>query len=160
MKRVVVDTSPLIVLAKADLLGLLPAIFEEVVAPQAVYDEVMAGPFLDPMRKSIESLEWLKIVNLSAPLTWSTNNQLGPGEVEVIEFARQCPGWGVLIDDRAARRSANALGIPVVGTLTLVGAASERNLVPSFDQGIERLRSAGLFVTDELIDFVRRQFKL
>lgn len=44
MSPVVSNTSPLIVLAKAGLLELLPGLFSEVIVPTAVNDEIMAGP--------------------------------------------------------------------------------------------------------------------
>ena len=44
MSEVVSNASPLIVLAKADLLKILPALFSRVLVPQAVLDEIQAGP--------------------------------------------------------------------------------------------------------------------
>jgi len=44
MTSVVSDASPLIVLAKANLLHLLPELFSDVFVPRAVIDEITAGP--------------------------------------------------------------------------------------------------------------------
>ena len=56
MSRLVSNTSPLIVLARAGLLDLLPRLFSEVLIPAAVRAEILAGPDGDnrfgPRRKS------------------------------------------------------------------------------------------------------------
>ena len=41
MDKIICDASPLIVLAKADLLELLPNQFSEIVVPQAVVEEIL-----------------------------------------------------------------------------------------------------------------------
>ena len=46
----VTNASPLIALAKANLLRILPEIFEHVVIPQGVANEILAGPEDDPMK--------------------------------------------------------------------------------------------------------------
>ena len=52
MSDLVCNASPLIVLAKADLLWLLPKLFDRIFVPEAVVAEIEAGPTDDPMRKS------------------------------------------------------------------------------------------------------------
>ena len=53
MNGVVSNASPLIVLAKADLLWILPRLFAPVFLPQAVRAEIETGEADDPMRKSL-----------------------------------------------------------------------------------------------------------
>jgi len=50
MSTVVCNASPLIVLAKAKLLHVIPKIFERAFVPQAVLDEIAAGSSDDPIR--------------------------------------------------------------------------------------------------------------
>lgn len=59
MRHLVSNASPLIVLAKADLLRVLPALFPQVLVPEAVVDEIGAGPANDPMRLALASCSWL-----------------------------------------------------------------------------------------------------
>lgn len=84
MKRVVSNASPLIILAKADLLELLPKEFQRVVVPRAVAEEILQGPESDPMRKVVKSLPWLEHVSLEPTLTPLAYWQLGEGEAEVL----------------------------------------------------------------------------
>jgi predicted nucleic acid-binding protein len=154
MSKIVTNTSPLIVLAKAGLLPLLPAIFDEVVAPSAVIDEIAAGPADDPMKNALPSSPWLRVIDLNPPLSPLASFQLGRGESEAIEFARRNPGWELLVDDRVARRMAAIMRLPVMGTVAVAGIAAQRQLV-TFDDAVQKLRSAGLFVTDKLVDSIR-----
>ena len=159
MSKVVTNTSPLIVLAKARLLDLLPRMFEQVSAPQAVIDEINAGPEHDLMRQALPAQSWLSVVKLNPPLAAKAVDQLGAGEAEAIEFARRNKGWSLLVDDRAARRIAFRDGIPALGTLSVIAMAAELKLGPSFEVAARQLQKAGLFITEELIELVRQRLE-
>ena len=66
------------------------------------------------------------MATLEPPLSRLAVMLLGTGEAEAIEFARRQSGWTVLLDDRAGRRAAHALGLRVLGTLSVIAIASER----------------------------------
>jgi predicted nucleic acid-binding protein len=106
MPAVVCNASPLIVLAKAGLLDVLPRLFDLVLMPAAVEAEIMRGPADDPMHRHLATATWLRRVRLDPPLSPLAAWQLGPGEAEVIEYARLHPDHGAILDDRAARRAA------------------------------------------------------
>ena len=61
-------------------------------------------------------------------------------------FLDLVPGTVAVLDDRAARRSASTLQIPVVGTLGLLLAARRNGLLDSLEKAIERVKACGLFV--------------
>jgi predicted nucleic acid-binding protein len=91
----VVNASPIIVLAKIGHLDLLINLSREILVPQAVVDEISAGPLGDPAWEAIES-------------GWGTRAEpqsewgLGPGETFVLALAlEQAPAIAVL-DDAAA----------------------------------------------------------
>jgi hypothetical protein len=151
MNGVVSNASPLIVLAKADLLWILPRLFASVYVPQAVRAEIETGEADDPMRKSLGSCPWLVEVELVPPLSPLSQWQLGRGESEVIEYARLHADLIALLDDRAARRAAEALGVRVRGTLSVVAMAARCGHVPSFDTAAKTLKAAGLYISDDLI---------
>lgn len=110
MSPVVANASPLIVLAKADMVQVLAALFSPVLVPQAVRQEIEAGPAEDPMKLALPSCSWLAMVRLEPPLSPLAAWQLGRGEAEVIEYPRLHGNLPVLLDDRAARRAAEAWG--------------------------------------------------
>src|SRR5438105_1460626 len=105
MSEVVSDASPLIVLAKANLLHILPGLFSRVLAPQAVIDEVRAGPADDPLKLALPGCGWICAVRLEPAISPLSVWQAGLGEAEVIEYARLHGKLPVLLDDRAARRA-------------------------------------------------------
>lgn len=152
MGSVVSNASPLIVLAKADLLDVLSRQFEQVCVPHAVVAEILAGPSGDPMRESVNTLPWLERVAVEPPLTPIAFWPLGRGETEVIEYARLHPHTIALLDDRAARRVAAALGVPVYGTLAVVARHVARGGSLSFDDATRRLRAAGLYIAEETVE--------
>lgn len=151
MNGAVSNASPLIVLAKADLLWILPRLFSSVFLPQAVRAEIETGEVNDPMRNALGSCPWLAEVELVPPLSPLSQWQLGRGESEVIEYARLHANLVALLDDRAARRAAEALGVKVRGTLSVVAMAARRGHIPSFDMAAKALKAAGLYLSDDLI---------
>ena len=159
MSDVVTNTSPLIVLAKAGLLELLPKLFSEVLVPAAVRDEIMAGADGDAMKQALPSCGWLRAVVLEPALSPMAAMQVGRGEAEAIEYARRQADCVILLDDRAGRRTAQAFGLRVFGTLSLVASASRQGHVDSFDDALDRLRGAGLYVSDSVVESVRRGLK-
>ena len=154
MPEVVCNASPLIILAKADLLNLLPHVFDRLLIPGAVVAEIARGPDDDPMKHLLGQTRWLVPVQLDPPLSPLATWQLGAGESEVIEYARLHDGLAVLLDDRAARRAAYGVGLKVYGTLAVLAAAVKAGLLPSFRSAAESLIDVGLRVSPSLIDEV------
>ncbi len=150
--RWVFNASPLILLGKAGQIGWVP-LLGEVVIPQSVATEILAGPDNDPARQWIENGAGLDLIQPDAAmsgalLAWD----LGAGETPVIAWAVQHPGVEAVLDDGAARACARVSGIQVRGTLSLVALAKRRGFIPSVRPVFDRLRTAGLFVTPALIE--------
>jgi predicted nucleic acid-binding protein len=156
MSSVVCNASPLIVMAKTNLLDLMPRLFEEIFVPQAVVNEIRAGPPDDPANRALGNCPWLKTVLLDPRLSPLAVWQLGRGESEVIEYARLHPGVEALLDDRAARRAAARLGLIVRGTLSVAALGANRGYVRSFSEAVNQLRAAGLFVNDAVVNEAAR----
>jgi predicted nucleic acid-binding protein len=160
MKQIVCNASPLITLAKAGLLNVLPDLFQQIFCPQAVVDEIFAGPPEDVMRRMLQELSWLERVSLNPPLSPLGVWRLGRGESEVIEYARLNPGNVALLDDRAARKVAAAVGVAVYGTLSIIARWVSLDSSRSFDEAISLLRKAGLYVDERTIQAVRNRVRV
>ena len=147
------DASPLIVLAKVgriDLLG--PA----VVVPRAVADEVLAGPEDDPARALVEAGRFDLRPDVAVP-TIIQEWGLGAGESAVLTLAAEWPGATAVLDDTQGRRCARAVGVPVIGTLGLVVRAARTGSVTAASPILHDLRSAGLWLDDQLVaDVLKR----
>ena len=113
-KVLVVNTSPLIHLAEAGLLGLLQEAAASIYVPEPVAREIRAYGEDDPTALALESCFWLEVkaVDTIADeiLAWN----LGTGESSVIALAQSLPGSMAVIDDLAGRRCAEALIVPTL----------------------------------------------
>lgn len=114
-----VNASPLIFLTRAGLLDLLRLAASEIVIPAPVAEEIQRRGPSDPAAQAIASLDWLRVVEAPKISPMIQAWDLGPGESAVLSWCFARPGVGAIVDDLAARRCADALGIPVRGTLGL-----------------------------------------
>lgn len=156
MTPAVVNASPLIVLARSGLLDVLPRVFSSVAVPRAVRAEIMAGPADDPAKGLLAVCAWLRDANVTPALSPLALWQLGAGEAEVLEFARLNPSHVAVLDDRAARRAAAALGVPVCGTLGVLALARRAGAIPSFTDAAKAVRKAGLYIDDAVVEEIAR----
>ncbi len=94
MRRFVVNASPLILLSRIDRLDLLTKLADEVVVPEAVREEVLAGAEQNPEVRSLPVR--FRVVEAPVVPVEIERWDLGPGESSVLAVAL---GW------RVARRS-------------------------------------------------------
>lgn len=108
------------------------------------------GP-TDPAAKALAASGWLRRVEVGEPpgslLAWD----LGPGETAVLAWAVGHPGGLAVIDDQAARRCADVLGVPCIGTLGIVLRARRLGRIPAARPVLERLRAAGMYLSDRML---------
>ncbi len=104
INRVVLNASPLICLSKSGLADLLPALFQEVLVPEAVLKEVMAEGKTDFAAEPLISRKWVRRM-FDIPIDPRvTAWDLGEGESAVLSFAlRNADCWAVM-DDPPCRR--------------------------------------------------------
>ncbi len=154
----VVDTSPLLFLAKLERLDLLRQGADNVYIPQAVWAEVCAKPDVAYTQIEHATSVWLKVVAV-------TNTEavellladLDVGEAEAIVLAKTLKANYVVLDDLDARRFARRAGLKPVGTLGILLAARLRGEIPSIQLEIDRLQAFGFRATEELIKAVLQE---
>lgn len=150
--RWVINASPAIPLAKAEVIQFLPRLCDELVIPAGVVDEIQNIHFTDA------GSQWLraagkKHIRPSLPFHPALANWSGgAGEADVISWALQSAGFTAILDDRRARALAVRNGVPVLGSLRVIVIAKERGLILQARPALEKLRGAGAYLTDELID--------
>jgi predicted nucleic acid-binding protein len=145
-ERWVVNASPLILLAKVHQLDLLPQLTEAFVVPEAVIAEVLAGPADDLARQFLETKPVTTVAVSAHPLVLAWD--LGAGETAVLSHALANPDWKAIIDDGAARRCAHTLNIPLAGTLAIILAARQKQMIPAAAPVLRALLAHG-FRVDE-----------
>jgi predicted nucleic acid-binding protein len=147
MPDAITNTSPLLYLHRVGALEWLRRLFGEVWVPAAVVGELREGQrkghdVPDPGRYA-----WLRVVEpRSMPSEWLSLD-LGPGELEAMALALENPGRVVLLDDALARRTAQAAGLTVWGTLRVLLEAKSLGLTPSLAPLVDRLVDAGMWIS-------------
>jgi predicted nucleic acid-binding protein len=148
----IVNASPLVFLAREDLLEMLPQGGFDVVVPEAVFEEIRAHGPADPTVVAISRVSWLATAIATSIPPEVARWNLGPGESAVLALARAESGAIVVIDDQGARRCARSLDIPLIGTLGLVLRARREGRIPAARPVVERLRGSGMYLSDQVIN--------
>ena len=156
-ENLIVDSSPLIVLLKSDLENILPELFEEIIVPEAVWEEVLAGKEDDIAKRKMPHLAWVKRVVNTNSSEIIKNYNLGKGETAVLNFALTISESRVLLDDFAARKCAKALNLKILGTGGLLILAKQKNLISSVSEAVEKVRFSGLWLSDEIINIIKEK---
>ena len=148
----VVNASPVIFLAKAGLLHFLPLAGGRVIVPAAVAMEIRRREASDLTVQALAQTEWLEIVETPPVPPLIQAWDLGPGEASVLAYAYDKQGTVVVMDDLAGRRCAEALKIPVNGTLGLVLIAKKRGLIPAARPVLDALRDSGMYLSSAVLN--------
>jgi predicted nucleic acid-binding protein len=147
--QLVVNASPLIVLARAGRIDLLTLAGKPIHVPKSVSSEVRAHS--DEAARVLDTVTWLKTVPDAAPRPVIRGWDLGAGESAVLEWAQANYPARAIIDDYAARTLASVIGVPVIGTLGLALLARKRDLVPLARPLVEELVRAGLYLSEPVV---------
>jgi predicted nucleic acid-binding protein len=148
-ERWVLNTSPLIVLARVGQEHLFRELADDVVVPRAVVEEIEAGPADDRARKAIAGGRFAVVDAVPAPeiLAWD----LGAGETAVLSYALGEPGWTVILDDAAARKCARSFDLRLKGTLAVIILAKQRGLISSAADVLQSLLRIGFRLDEHII---------
>ncbi len=159
--RAVSDAGPLIHFSWIGRLDLLKQLFDEVIAPIAVRDEVLrAGPDIPgatALRDAIAA-GWPAVRPVAdRAAVAGLLPELDRGEAEAIVLMREADADIVLLDDGRARDLATRQGLPLTGTLGLLRTARDRGLIPAVSPLLAELRRRGFRISDELVELVRQE---
>ncbi len=148
VERIVLDTGPIVALARADALDVVGKLAIEFVAPIAVRDELDEGA-----RQGHPTLAvaWVRFVTLAAPISPVALAELDQGEAAAIQLALEQQIGIVGIDERRGRRAAAAVGLRVTGTLGLLGRAKVHGIVPSVRPYVDRMHASSVWFDEELV---------
>lgn len=128
---VVSDAGPLIYLGAVGQLELLPSQFERVLVPDAVWKEVVGHGESLPGANAVREAQWIDFRTVADEAVGPFTDRLDPGEAAALVLAIALHADLLLVDDLAARRVANAIGIPVVGTLGILLQAKMLGRIPA-----------------------------
>lgn len=114
---VIADTTPINYLVLIGEQELLPALFYQVILPEAVFRELLATATPQVVRQWLSNHpQWLEIRKVTmAPDT--SLSHLDEGEREAIQLAEELGADLILVDEKAARREAARRQLATSGTL-------------------------------------------
>ncbi len=149
---VIVDSTPLIYLAAIGKFGLLRTLYQQLIIPQAVYDEVVTQGAGRWGASETASAAWIDCRAISDPSKLpSPQAHLHGGEREVIGLAEELRADLVLMDEAAGRRELSTRGIKCLGTVGLMIHAKQRGLIAALKPELDQLRACGFHLSNRLM---------
>jgi hypothetical protein len=145
---IVADASPLHYLILIDCADGLPELFEHVLIPSVVRDELLGHSTPQKVLDWITSPPpWLKIQSVTGFLPVA---HLHRGEAAALQLALETKTPRVLIDDLDGRAAARRLGLAVIGTIGILERMSETGLL-DLPLTVSKLRLTNFFVSPDLL---------
>jgi predicted nucleic acid-binding protein len=145
---VVSDTSAITNLIQIDHLWLLREVYQNIIIPQAVYDELVS----DTKNKLIiESLSWIKIKEVKEnDITRNLKEVLDPGESEAITLALELDADFIIIDEKKGRKIAEDYGLRKIGLVGILVESKRKGLIKEVRNLLEQLiEKANFFVSEK-----------
>lgn len=150
MPNAISNTSPLLYLYRIGVIHWLPQLFNELWMPSAVFDEFREGARRGYAVPNPSDYNWLQVVNPHAtPSEWLALD-LGAGELAAMALALENPRRVVLLDDMLARRTAQAAGLMVWGTLKVLLEAKAQGLTNRLEPLVNQLQDSGMWLSDNV----------
>lgn len=157
-RLVVADTGPLNYLILAGAIDVLPELFEQILVPAAVYDELTHIDAPAPVRVFVaQRPSWLDVrSSLGRRNDDPIDKALDEGERAAIVLAISVRADLILMDDRAGAAVARRRGFAVTGTLGILDLAARRGLV-DLATAFAKLRATNFRYPPEIMDALLAQ---
>ncbi|GHT58414.1 nucleic acid-binding protein [Spirochaetia bacterium] len=143
------DSAPLFALAVCGQLDLLEKLYDEVLIPEAVYQEATV-----PDKPNADKIaEWAqgKIVKITdMELFHAIKLSLHKGEAEAIALYKEKSADFLLIDEKKGRKVAEYYDVKIIGTIGLLLKAKQEGLVPRIKPCIELLQQSTVRIASAL----------
>jgi predicted nucleic acid-binding protein len=147
---IVADSGPLISFAVIGRLDILESIYNDIVIPPAVWQELekhivdLAIPEVSRYKNNI-----VPVSPAIVPI-----EDLGPGETEAILLFEQLHAHRLLIEDSEARLAAETRGIPCIGSIGVLINAKKKAIVPALRPLFIELLAKGRYFAPSLLNGV------
>ena len=149
---VVSDASPLINLARIGRLDLLRLLYETLLIPEAVWQEVVINGAGQPGSAEVRAADWIhKEAIANGPLVRALRQTLGAGEAEAIVLALEADAALLLMDERLGRVAAERQGIRCMGLVGVGLEAKHGGLITSVKSFLDALREVAGFHLHEAL---------
>jgi len=153
----VINTSPWISLSLCGRIDVLKDLYDKILIPPAVREEITAGGKSQIGVQELESATWLQTVEIKDSDKVSLLHELDRGEAEVIILAKEQTVAEVIIDEKVARMQALVLGLEVVGTLGLLLRAKKCGFINEIRPLIDKILEGGIYIHGDIIHGILRE---
>lgn len=129
---VVSDTTPVISLLKAERLELLQRLYQTVLIPESVYQELIVNAAFEKEKEIIENCSFLKVekVNDRQAVDYLRKSAgLDVGESEALILYKEKRADLLLIDEHKGRSVAKAMSVEHIGTLGILMNAYDMKIM-------------------------------
>jgi predicted nucleic acid-binding protein len=149
---IVSNTSPITSLAAVGQLDLLKQLYQRIIIPETVYQELTGANPTVPGAKEVSTFPWIEtqiVVNQS--LVQALRQKLDPGEAAAIALAIALNADRLIIDERKGRKIAIDMGVQVIGILGVLLEAKSNGLIDRVKPIVDDLIAiAGFRISQQL----------
>jgi len=155
MKKVVSNTTPIISLSSIGKLEILNELFEEVIIPEAVYNELKTKK-----RYGYNEVEadYIKVKSIKGKKYRDLLlSQMDLGEAETIVLATELNADIVLIDDNIGYKIAKNSGFFVIRTLSVLLKAKDQGIINGIKPLLDEMISKGRWYSKKVYNHVLKK---
>ncbi len=157
--KIVINTGPILALiAGLGNLEILQSMYEEVIVPYEVCEEINIGGATGFGVKEFNEAKFLTKIKKSSRIQIYLRNSLDLGEASVIQTAMDKNISTVCIDESLGRRIARLNGLSLTGSLgIIIRAKRDGNILISLREIIHKMQTQGIYLNEKLISFALQQ---
>ena len=149
MRKVISNSTPLIILSKICELEILKKLYGEIIIPRAVFEEVTIKS------DAIKNLSWIKILEVQDKTDRKIYQaKLHDGEVEVMMLAKEISADLLIIDDNAAKKFAKFLGFKVTGTLGILVKAKAEKIISEVSPILDKMLAEKFYISKKIKNLI------
>ncbi|MDR2570411.1 MAG: DUF3368 domain-containing protein [Oscillospiraceae bacterium] len=150
---VISNTTPILSLYKIGQLDLFESLFGQVTIPTAVCNEISV--LGKDGHDLLDKTGYINVEAVQNTLAASMlRSQLDYGEAEVIVLADELGAGLLLIDEKKARKVAQANSMNIIGTIGILQAAKQKGLISDIKSQLDSLIASGIWIDRKLYQAV------
>ncbi|MBV6441171.1 MAG: DUF3368 domain-containing protein [Haliscomenobacteraceae bacterium CHB4] len=156
---VVSDTSPIANLIQVGRLDMLREVFQEVLVPPVVFEEIMELSHFGIDLAEFKQAAWIKThpVNDIGKVR-NLMRELDAGESNAIVLAQEVVADWILMDERAGTKIAESMGLHPIGLVGVLIKAKEKKLIEEVIPVVLELReTAGFWISDKFLSRIKHE---
>lgn len=155
MRKIVSNTTPIISLLKIGKLSILKDLYQSIIIPKEVFNEIEKGKNKSYYINLLE-IEWIEIKEIKDKKSLSYFLDLDKGEAETIILANEINADLVIIDEKLGRYHAKHANLKVTGTLGILLKAKRQGKIKNVKTLLNELKEKGIWLNDRLVEQVKR----